>query len=196
MNGFEKMRLRNNTSGGSMRQEKINQSKYILYQDNENDPSYCDSMFIWLAADINDKSEQIHPRIYNRKKSSTYGVTQQFQTPYDEKINIGDLFYNTDDNSYWLCVESFDLDEILWNGLLAKCNFIIKFQSKDGAILSYPCITTTSAGRDKETNTLTLPDGRKKVIILSDENTILLANDMRMYLDLHPTNLDHIRLHL
>lgn len=189
MNGFEKMKLRASVSGNSIREEKINDSRNVLKEDNENDPSYCKTMFIWRAGSVNEKSNQIHPRIYNRKYSTSNGVTQKIQTLYDEKINIGDLFIDEKDNSFWMCSEIYDMDEISWNGLLKECTYILKFQSSDGTILSYPCITTNriQGTGDKETNVITLPDGRKKVVLSLDENTILLDNERRLYLDTHPT---------
>lgn len=74
------------------------------------------------------------------------------------------------------------------------CNYTLKFQHPvTGVILSYPCITTNriQCTGDKETSTMTLPDGRKKVILPYDEITVLLQNSedktWRFFLDNHPT---------
>lgn len=184
MNGFEKMKLRTSISGNSIRNEKILDSRFILSQANENDPSYCDTFFRWDSKNTHQIGDRIHPRFYNRKAS--YGkIEQKIQTLYEEKINMGDLFINTKDNSYWMCVEIFDMNEISWNGKLEQCNYTLKFQHpKTGEILSYPCIdkTTNTVGID-ENKVITTGSSVHTIKLPFDGVTKTIRKDKRFFID-------------
>jgi hypothetical protein len=96
-------------------------------------------------------------------------------------------------NKYWL-VTSYVNDNVFYQKAIAElCTYTIKFQHPvTGAILSYPCITSNriQGTGDKETSVMTLPDGRKLVILPYDESTILLQNSesktWRFFIDNHP----------
>lgn len=182
MNGFEKMKLRTSISGNSIRNEKILDSRYALSQDNENDPSYCNTFFRWIAGEESHVGEQIHPRIYGRKASSDR-IEQKIQTLYEEITNIGDLFFDEKDGSYWICTEIFNMNEISWNGKLIKCNYTLTFQNSTGTILSYPCITSDKTFSEDENTIITLGANKKSVLLPFDDNTKLLEVGNRMYVD-------------
>lgn len=97
-------------------------------------------------------------------------------------------------DKYWL-VTSYVNDNIFYQKTIVElCTYTLKFQHPTtGTILSYPCITSNriQGTGDKETSVMTLPDGRKLVILPYDESTILLQNSesktWRFFLDNHPT---------
>ena len=70
------------------------------------------------------------------------------------------------------------------------CNYTLRFQSPTGTILSYPCVTNNrvQGTGDTDTKVMTLPAGRKTILLPHDENTTLLRNDRRLFVDLHPTD--------
>lgn len=74
--------------------------------------------------------------------------------------------------------------------IMQYCNFTLKFQSSDGIIRSYPCIVDNrvQGTGDTDTKTMTLPSGRKIILIPYNEHTILLRNDKRLFVDIHPTH--------
>lgn len=92
-------------------------------------------------------------------------------------------------NNYWL-ITSYTNDNMIYQkAIMHLCNYTLKFQHPEtGEILSYPCITSNriQGYGDKETNMMTLLDGRKTVLLPYDKSTVLLRNDKRLYLDNHP----------
>ena len=71
------------------------------------------------------------------------------------------------------------------------CNYTLKIQHpQTGDILSYPCVTDNrvQGTGDIDTKVMTLPAGRKIILLPHDENTTLLRNDRRLFVDLHPTD--------
>lgn len=96
-------------------------------------------------------------------------------------------------NKYWLVTSYVNDNSIYQKTIVTQCTYTLKFQHPTtGAILSYPCITSNriQGTGDKQTSVMTLPDGRKLVIIPYDESTILLQNNdsktWRFFIDNHP----------
>jgi hypothetical protein len=170
------------TGGNTYRENIINDSKRITEALFEDDASANLNIIHWKD------NAQVKCRIYDEKTVSKI-VTASFQVLKDSTLDIGDIIYDTKENKYWLCIEIYNIGDIIKEGKIQLCNFTIKFQSSDGTILSYPCISTNriQGTGDKESDIMTLPDGRKKVVLPCDENTLLLRNDDRFYLDKHPT---------
>lgn len=109
----------------------------------------------------------------------------------NETFSIGDyVVYKT---ITFLVTKKHVDDEAFTSGSIEECNFILKFQSPTGTILSYPCITSnkTSGSGESSDKFMTLGDGMKSVKLPYDESTILLHNSdektYRFFLDLHPT---------
>lgn len=97
-------------------------------------------------------------------------------------------------DSLWLITGYVNDNGIYQKTIVELCTYTLKFQHpQTGAILSYPCIISNriQGTGDKETDTMTLPDGRKIVLLPFDKNTILLQNShdktWRFFLDNHPT---------
>lgn len=106
----------------------------------------------------------------------------------NEDFDVGDCI--NFDNNIWLVISKDMCNQVYTTGIMQLTNFIIKFQHPTtGAILSYPCITSnkTQGTGENEGKYITLPDGRKSVLLPFDESTILLRNGNRFFLDKHPT---------
>lgn len=183
---FRLMKARMNQSGLSMREETISDARELLEWENENDPSYCSTLFIWVPGINPHKSFQIHARLYNRKYSSANGRTIMFQTKHSEKVDIGDLLFNEFDSSYWLCTESYDMDSIYYKGKLTQCNIILKWQNKNGDILFYPSqdINATQYNSGESSGkTMSLGSSQHMETMPADENTIMLDSPQRFFVD-------------
>jgi hypothetical protein len=98
----------------------------------------------------------------------------------NESFDCGDyvLFYN----KTYLITEIDADDDVYTSGKMQECTFVIKFQSPDGTILSYPCIdeTTNSVGID-ETNTINTLNGIHRIKLPFDDNTKLIKEDRRFF---------------
>jgi hypothetical protein len=107
---------------------------------------------------------------------------KEFETLPNETISAGE--YMTWLNKSWLIVEADSDDEVYVNGKLTECNYTIKFQHHTtGAILSYPCITSSTRLGQEENKYMTLGNNEKSILIQSNQSTILLGVGRRLYVD-------------
>lgn len=112
--------------------------------------------------------------------------------PYETfQFDVGNYltFEYGGENTTWLItsIDKTNYYEVV--GEIKLCNWILKFQSTDGTILSYPCIDSNpyNRGGEKEGTVITLGNTEKSITIPCDQNTILLRNERRFFIDKHPT---------
>lgn len=177
MNSFDKLKLRVSASGSTEREEKIKDAQKLIEIENTKDVSFCDTLTRWNT------EIKVNARLFERKFSSSTGNSIKFQTLTNEPVIVGDIVYNSKDKTYWMCTES-HYDYVRYFGKLIECNYTLKFQSLDGTILSYPCIdeTTNTVGID-ENNTITTLNGIHRIKLPFDDNTKLIREDRRFFID-------------
>lgn len=187
------MRSRMKLDGNSIRQSKINDAKRLMENQLETDPSYNEYFVVWeYGVDIDNFVEQ-PIKLYNRKYSSANGYTVQFETLIDRTIPIGTVLYDTDEQIYYLCTESFNKDKILNNGKLTRCNNFLRWQDDSGKIFEYPVFDINSTQYNSGVQgdkVMTLGSTQHMLTITADENTIALEHDKRFFSDRntkHPT---------
>lgn len=184
MNYIERFKTRMNLSGSSLRQEHINDSKEFLKEVFNDDPSYTLNFYLWeLGKSEYENNEMLQIRLFDRKKSNDE-ITVKFQSLVE--INVGNILYDKKNNNYWICTESFDIDEIHYQGKLTYCNWILKWQNDIGDILEYPCYVlnnTQRADGEKFSNNMVVGSTQKLITLPCDENTLSLGTSKRFYLD-------------
>lgn len=172
--------------GNSIRKSKINDAKILMANQLETDPSYNEYFVIWEHdVDAEDFVEQ-PIKLYNRKYSSANGYTVQFETLIGKTIPIGTVLYDTDEQIYYLCTESFNKDKILNNGKLTRCNNFLKWQDDSGKIFEYPVFDINSTQYNSGVQgdkVMTLGSTQHMLTITADENTIALDHDKRFFND-------------
>lgn len=172
--------------GNSIRQSKINDAKILMENQLETDPSYNEYFVIW-EHDVNAEDFVEQPiKLYNRKYSSANGYTVQFETLIGKTIPIGTVLYDTDEQIYYLCTESFNKDKILNNGKLTRCNNFLKWQDDSGKIFEYPVFDINSTQYNSGVQgdkVMTLGSTQHMLTITADENTIALDHDKRFFND-------------
>lgn len=172
--------------GNSIRQSKINDAKILMENQLETDPSYNEYFVIW-EHDVNAEDFVEQPiKLYNRKYSSANGYTVQFETLIGKTIPIGTVLYDTDEQIYYLCTESFNKDKILNNGKLTRCNNFLKWQDDSGKIFEYPVCDINSTQYNSGVQgdkVMTLGSTQHMLTIMADENTIALDHDKRFFND-------------
>ena len=178
-----KMRL----NGGSIRNENIKNSIELLKETFADDASFRLGIYFWEQGlkDYGDR-EQVEVRIYNRTFSNANGVLMNFQTLADSPIVVGDVLYDSISEEYMICTESFNLNDIHWHGKLTLCNWILKWQNKNGDILEYPChdINTTQYNSGEQSNRqFTIGSSQHMLVLPYDENTVVLSSPQRFFLD-------------
>lgn len=164
--------------GTTIRDENIKNAKKFYESTFYDDASYNPNIILWNSESL------LKCRLSDRKKSSTYGETCVIQIMIDETFAVGDIVFDTKRSEYWLCLQIYDIGESIRQGLLGLCNYILKFQSADGTVLSYPCIDTTSntVGVD-ENNVITTGNAIHTIKLPFDDNTVLINTDDRFIID-------------
>lgn len=180
----KKMRL----SGGSLRDENIKNSQMLLEEIFHDDSSFSKGIYRWeLGLKEYEGRETIKIRFYDRKFSNANGVQIKFQTLINEPIEVGDILYNSESDEFLLCTESFNIDNIHWQGKFTLCNWILKWQKKDtGEILEYPChdINSTQYNSGETSNrNFTVGSSQHMLTLPCDENTVILNTPQRFYVD-------------
>lgn len=172
--------------GNSIRQSKINDAKILMENQLETDPSYNEYFVIWEHDVDADYFVEQPIKLYNRKYSSANGYTVQFETLIGKTIPIGTVLYDTDEQIYYLCTESFNKDKILNNGKLTRCNNFLKWQDSSGKIFEYPVFDINSTQYNSGVQgdkVMTLGSTQHILTITADENTIALDHDKRFFND-------------
>lgn len=174
-------------SGGSLREENIFNSRMLLKETFADDASYVSSLYFWRLGLKEYKQEKpIGIRLYGRSFSAANGVTVKFQSLLDTPIVVGDIVYDAKEDEYLICTESFNIDDIHFKGKFTLCNWMLKWQNKEGKILEYPCydMNTTQYNSGEQSNkNFTVESYQHMITLPCDENTVELSSPQRFYLD-------------
>ena len=195
MRCLDRFNKRMNLSGGSLREEYIFNTRELLNKTFADDPSFALGIYFWrLGLKEYTYEKPIGIRLYGRSFSAANGVTVKFQTLYDTPVVVGDVIYDTKKDEYLICTEAFDIDGIHYKGKFTLCNWILKWQKKDGTILEYPChdINSTQYNSGEQSNRNFVIGSSQHMLTLPwDENTVELSTPQRFYLDkatINPTS--------
>ena len=179
-------------SGGSLRNENIKNSQELLRETFADDASFSLGIYLWeLGLKSYDDKESIQIRLYKRSFSNANGVSVKFQTLIDTPIIIGDIIYDSIADEYLICTESFNIDGVHWQGKFTLCNWILKWQNKNGDILEYPChdINSTQYNSGEQSNKqFTIGSSQHMITLPCDENTVILSSPQRFFLDKNTVN--------
>ena len=180
------MKMLIDNKGGNIRQSKINDGKLLMNNQLMTDPSYNPNMVFWqFGVDVDDL-ESVPIKTFNEKYSAANGINLQFDALNDSPIVVGDLLYDKRRNLYWICIESFDRDEILCAGKLVRCNYIMKWQDDDKNIFEYPVFEINSTQYNSGEfgdKTMTLGSSQHLITAIADKNTIALNHGHRFFWD-------------
>ena len=185
------MKMLIDNKGGNTRQSKINDGKLLMNNQLMTDPSYNPNMVFWqFGVDVGDL-ESVPIKTFNEKYSAANGINLQFDALIDFPIVVGDLLYDKRRNLYWICIESFDRDEILCAGKLVRCNYTMKWQDDDKKVFEYPVFEINSTQYNSGEfgdKIMTLGSSQHLITCVADENTIALNNGQRFFWDRNTVN--------
>ena len=187
MRSLDKFNKKMVLSGGSLRNENIVNSRRLLEETFADDASYALGIYFWrLGLKKYQNESPIGIRLYGRSFSAANGVTVKFQTLYDTPVVVGDVIYDSKEDEYLICTEAFNIDDINYKGKFTLCNWILKWQNKDGKILEYPCYdmnsTQYNSGEQSNRN-FVIGSSQHMITLPCDENTVELSTPQRFYLD-------------
>ena len=187
MRSLDRFNKKMSYSGGSLREESIFNTRELLKETFADDPSYTLGIYFWRLGLKEYRNESpVGIRLYGRSFSAANGVTVKFQTCYDTPVIVGDVIYDTKKDEYLICTEAFDIDGIHYKGKFTLCNWILKWQKKDGTVLEYPCYdmnsTQYNSGEQSNRN-FVIGSSQHMLTLPCDENTVELSTPQRFYLD-------------
>ena len=194
MRCLDKFNKRMSLSGGSLREEYISNTRELLNETFADDPSFTFGIYFWrLGLKEYTCESPIGIRLYGRAFSAANGVTVKFQTLYNTPVVVGDVIYDTNKDEYLICTEAFDIDGIHYKGKFTLCNWILKWQKKDGTILEYPChdMNSTHNSGEQSNRNFVIGSSQHMLTLPCDENTVELSTPQRFYLDkatINPTS--------
>ncbi len=183
------MKERVRHSGSTAREEMIIDGQNLLKEELEHDSSYSPTIYFWnpvLGCD--DRPAKV--RIYKRKYSSLNGNYQNFLTTYDNPIKIGEYLHDTKDDTYWLIYNSFNVNDVHYEGKMIQCNYLLRWQLANGEIIErYSNIVSASKYDVGET-------GNSTLVLSSNNYTVLIGyceegfelEGKRVFIDMKPTN--------
>ena len=183
------MKKRIKHSGSTAREEMIIDGQNLLKEELEHDSSYSPTMYFWnpvLRCD--DRPAKV--RIYNRKYSSLNGNYQHFLTTYDNPVKIGEYLHDTKDDTYWLIYNSFNVNDVHYEGKMIQCNYLLRWQLSNGEIIErYANIVSASKYDVGET-------GNSTLVLSSNNYTILIGyceegfelESKRVFIDMKPVD--------
>lgn len=192
MKCLDKFNKKMQLSGGSLRNERLLDSKRLLNEVFKEDTSYTYGLYMWNN-DITDYStqRQLEIRLFNRKFSTANGTLYDFHTEITEPIVVGDVVYDSIHNEYMICTEVANINDIHYQGKFTICNWILRWQNDNGKIFNYPCqdINSTQYNSGETSNrTFTIGTSQHMLTLPCDENTVILETPKRFYLDKNPIN--------
>lgn len=183
------MKERIKHSGSSAREEMILDGQNLLKEELEHDSSYSPTMYFWNPVlECDDRPAKL--RIHSRKYSSLNGNYQNFLTTYDNPVKIGEYLHDTKDDTYWLVYNSFNVNDIHYEGKMIQCNYLLKWQLSNGDIVKrWANIVSASKYDDGE-------NGNSTIVLTSNNYTILIGycdegfelEGKRVFIDMKPTN--------
>ena len=178
------MKERIKQSGKSLYEEQIKDAQDILANGFTDDVSCAKHIFFWIAGENPQKGNPVYIKFYDRKYSSANGNMKSFLAHNNDKIEVGDYIYDEEENTYWICTESFHVDNIHYEGKFTQCNWFLRWQRPDGTILEYPCLDLNSTqynSGESGNNTLKLGSAQHMEKVQANSDTIALASPQRFY---------------
>lgn len=187
MKSLDKFKFKMSLNGDSLRTENINNSIRLLEEVFDDDASLALGIYMWeLGRKEYHPTEQIKIRFFDRQYSAANGIRYSFQTLIDTPIIVGDILYDSTTDEYFICTESFNISGVHWQGKVTMCNWMLKWQKKDGTILEYPChdMNTTQYNSGEQSNRqFTIGSSQHMLTLPYDQNTVTLKSPQRFFLD-------------
>lgn len=162
------MKERIKCTGITPREEMIRDGQNLLKEELEHDTSYSPTMYFYDS--VNNQDDRIaNLCVYGRKYSSLNGNYMNFLTTYDNPVKIGDYIHDTKDDTYWLVYNSFNVNDVHYEGKLIQCNYLLRWQLSDGKIVQRWANIVSASKYDTGTT------GNNVIILSSNNFTILIG---------------------
>lgn len=188
---FEHMKSMINYRGETIRQSKIDDTKAMIKADFCNDPSYRDSFVVWEFGKELKGLVKLPIRTFDEKYAGSSGFVLKFNVMIDDFLPVGTVLWDIGKDIYYLCTESYNRDEILCSGKLARCNNRLRWQDDNKNVFDYPILDVNATQYNsgtKDGKVAILGSTQHMITITADDNTIALDHDKRFFLDRNKNN--------
>ncbi len=177
--GYDTLRLRTGGEGNIANVMRKN-GRFLMDMEIENDVSAAPDIFICEGTT---PEKPLTIRMYENKYSAANGFTVKFSVKIGDSLKIGDLLYDCNENVYWVCKDSHKNAGIYCSGTLLRCiEMPLKWQDDKGNIFEYPVFDYSQFASDvTDFRILNVGDGKHRLVIIADENTIRLGHDKRFF---------------
>ena len=137
--GLQHMKTRFANGGSTLLEEQIKDARESLEYSFGDDVSFNPNVVFY-------KTETSIPiKMYDQNVSASYGTVVKFLTTYSNPLELGQMLYDTKKGEYWMCVESYNVDDIHYKGVLGKCMRLLRWQDDNGIIKEFPIIVTSAS---------------------------------------------------
>ena len=153
------------------------------------DPSYRDTLYIWKHGRAAEELECVPAALHREQYSDLDGITVNFDCMPDRRIHTGDIVFDSSENTYRLCTQSFIRDGIVCSGVLARCGCSLRWQDENGDILDYPCFCVNAAQYNYGmfvSGTAALGASKFICRLPADRNTLALTRGKRFFIGNNP----------
>ena len=178
--GLQHMKTRVSNSGSTLLEEQIKDAQESLEFGFCDDVSFNPNVVFY-------KTETPMPiKMYDQKVSASYGTTMNFLTTYNNPLELGQVLHDTKKNEYWLCVESYNVDDIHYKGALGKCMRWLRWQDDNRAIQEVPIIVTSASkynNGERGDDVLSIGSDQLMVYAPLNDDTIKLDRGKKFFID-------------
>lgn len=181
---YETFKYRTTFHGGNLRDSKTNDARHILSAEFENDPSYRDSVYFWIAGVSPHKGDRVPIRMYNQRHSDANGNTVQFTTTIENTVSVGEYLYDEERDTHYICTESFNISGIQCDGKLTQCNWTLRWQNSELDILEYPCFdknTTQYNSGESGSQYIVIGSSQHMALVQMSRDTLSIRSPMRFF---------------
>lgn len=109
---------------------------------------------------------------------------KEFQSLPNQKVVMGD--YVEWSNRTWLVYEADADDEFYIDGKMYECNYVLYWQNNKGEVIRKPCFVQNASSYnngEEDGKVITLASNQFMVWMPLDDDTIILRNGKRMFID-------------
>lgn len=161
-----------------MRNERVTAMQDTLNKTFSDDPSYYSDVEVF-------NKEPLNCRIYDMTSATKGDGRMRIQSEYDRPVLVGDLVHWQ--SEWWICTHQQNIHDMFWNGVIERCNHLLKWKDSDGNIIERYCraedATKYTLGVTEQNNNVMLPDTRRSVLIPFDKDTVKLLDGRRLLID-------------
>lgn len=178
--GLQNMKARVVNGGSTLLEEQIKDAQESLEYSFCDDVSYNPNMVFY-------KTETPIPiKMYNQEVSASYGTVSAFLTTYNNPLELGQVLHDTKSDEYWLCVESYNINDIHYKGALGKCMRWLRWQDDNGIIQEFPIIVMSASKYntgERGDEVLSIGSDQLMVFAPLNDDTIKLDRGKKFFID-------------